>query len=337
MQRCIGKALGQLQHLDVLVQVADGLLLPFGQQSQPVGDVLFGGQQVGQVDIGRALKHPDAEFVRFDALVQRFGQLFRRLVDEIGGRFQQLRTGQAGVAVARIVAQGAQKGGFQPLGAVPFHVVVLGDAVGVAEIQLQRLTAEQIGVGGDGIHGAGAEHPEHLHRAAGADLKLGQIGDELPHPEHPLELLLDAVGLVRRDTRDDGKLGGVVGDHFQRRRAEFIDDLVGRAGPDIGQRAAGQEGVDRFQIPGHIGLALLGMELASVGGVVLVFSPADHAFARVELAHDAADHRHRAAAGDLEHGVAVVRVLVNDVLHRAFQLFQLLLHRVLTSFRHKYL
>ena len=197
LQRCIGKALGQLQDLDVLVQVADGLLLPLGQQGQPVGDVLFGGQQVGQVDVGCALKHPDAEFVRFDALVQCFGQLFRRLVDEIGGRFQQLRTGQAGVAVARIVAQGAQKGGFQPLGAVPFHVIILGDAVGVAEIQLQRLAAEQIGVGGDGIHGAGAEHPEHLHRAAGADLKLGQIGDKLSHPEHPLELLLDAVGLVR--------------------------------------------------------------------------------------------------------------------------------------------
>lgn len=48
LQRCIGKALGQLQYLDVLVQVADGLLLPLGQQGQPVGDVLFSGQQVGR-------------------------------------------------------------------------------------------------------------------------------------------------------------------------------------------------------------------------------------------------------------------------------------------------
>ena len=51
------------------------------------------------------------------------------------------------------------------------------------------------------LHCAGAEGAEDLHRAAGADLKLGQIGDELPHSEHPLELLLDAVGLVRRDAR----------------------------------------------------------------------------------------------------------------------------------------
>ena len=167
LQRRIGKALGQFQHLDVPVQVAGGALAPPGQHGQPVGNVLLGGQQVGQVDVGRALEHLDAEFFGLDALVQRSGQLFRRLVDEIGGRFQQLGTGQAGVAVARVVAQGAQKSSFQPLGAVPFHVVILGDAVGVAEIQLQRLTAEQIGVGGDGVHGPGAKHPEHLHRAGG--------------------------------------------------------------------------------------------------------------------------------------------------------------------------
>ena len=156
-------------------------------------------------------------------------------MDEIGGRFQQLRTGQAGVAVARIVAQGAQKGGFQPLGAVPFHVIILGDAVGVAEIQLQRLAAEQIGVGGDGVHGAGAKHPEHLHRAAGADLKLRQIGDELPHPEHPLELLLDAVGLVRRDAGHLREPGRVVGDHLKRLGTEQVDDLIRRLGPDVRQ------------------------------------------------------------------------------------------------------
>ena len=328
LQRCIGKALGQLQYLDVLVQVADGLLLPLGQQGQPVGDVLFGGQQVGQVDVGCALKHPDAEFVRFDALVQCFGQLFRRLVDEMGGRFQQLRTGQAGVAVARIVAQSAQKSSFQPLGAVPFHVIILGDAVGVAEIQLQRLAAEQIGVGGDGVHGAGAEHPEYLHRAAGADLKLGQIGDELPHPEHPLELLLDAVGLVRRDAGDGGQLGRVVRNDLQCLCPELVEDLRGRARSDVGQRAAGEEGVDGFQILGHVGLALLRVELAAIGGVVFILAAADDALACMQLPHHAAHHREDAAAGDFKDGVAVVRIFVDDVFDRTLDLFQFLLHRL---------
>ena len=79
-------------------------------------------------------------------MIQRARQLFRRLMDEVGGSGQQLRPGQTGVSVARIVAQGAQQSSFQPLGTVPFHVVVLGDAVRVAEVQLQRLAAQQIGV-----------------------------------------------------------------------------------------------------------------------------------------------------------------------------------------------
>ena len=129
----------------------------------------------------------------------------------------------------------------------------------------------------------GPQDAEHLHGAAGADLELRQIGDQFPHSEHPLELLLDTVSFVRRDAGNQGELGGVVGDHLQRRRAEFVDDLIGRARPDIRQGAAGKEGVYRFQILRHIGLALLGVELAAIGGVVLIFTAADHALARMEL------------------------------------------------------
>ena len=227
------------------------------------------------------------------------------------------------MAVARVVAQGAQKRCFQPLGAVPFHVVILCNAVRMAEIQLQGFPTEQIRVLGDGLHGTGAKDAEHLHGAARADLELRQIGDQFPHSEHPLELLLDAVSFVRRDAGDQGELGGVVGDHLQRRRAEFIDDLIGRARPDIRQGAAGKKGVYRFQILRHIGLALLGVELAAIGGVVLIFTAADHALARMELAHDPAHHGDRAAAGNFKHRVAVIRVLVDNVLHRSLDLFQL--------------
>ena len=139
------------------------------------------------------------------------------------------------MAVARVVAQGAQEGSFQPLGAVPCHVVILSNAVRMAEIQLQRLPAEQIGVLGNGVHGTGAKGAEDLHRPPGADLKLSQIGDELPHPEHPLEFLLDAVGLIRRDAWDRGELGRVIGDDLQRLGTEFIKDLVRRPGTDIRQ------------------------------------------------------------------------------------------------------
>ena len=79
-------------------------------------------------------------------MIQCTGQLFRRLVDKVGGSRQQLCPGQTGVAVARIMAQGAQQSSFQPLGAVSFHVVILGNAVRVTEVQLQRLAAQQIGV-----------------------------------------------------------------------------------------------------------------------------------------------------------------------------------------------
>ena len=323
LERRVSKALRQFQYLDVLVEAVGRLLPTLGQHGQTVGDVLLCGQQIRQINIRCAVEHPHRQFPGLDAAVQRRRQLFGGLVDEVRCRFQQLRPGQTGVAVACVVAQSAQEGGFQPLGAVPCHLVILGDAVGMAEVQLQRFAAEQVGVLLDGLHGPRPEGAEDLHRPAGADLELSQIGDELPHSEHPLELLLDAVSFVRRDAGDQGELGGVVGDHLQRRRAEFVDDLIGRARPDIRQGAAGKEGVYRFQILRHIGLALLGVELAAIGGVVLIFTAADHALARMELAHDPAHHGDRAAAGNFKHRVAVVRVLVDNVLHRSLDLFQL--------------
>ena len=130
---------------------------------------------------------------------------------------------------------------------------------------------------------------------------------------------------------DEGELGGVVGDDLQRRRAELVDDLVRRPCADVGQRPAGEEGVDGLEVFGHIGLALLCVELPPVGGVVLVPPPADDALPCMKLPHHAADHRHHTAARYLEHGVAVVGVLVDDIFHRAFQLFQLLFCHLLTS------
>ena len=331
LQGRIGKALRQFQNLNVFIQPVGGILAPFCQHGKPGGNVLLGFQQVGQINIRCTVKQLHPQFFGADALVQRSSQLFRRLMDKIGCRFQQLGARQAGVAVARVVAQGAQQGRFQPLGAVAFHVVILGNAVRVAEIQLQRFAAEQIGICRNGLHGPGAEGAEHLHRAARADLELRQIGDQLPHPKHPLELLLDAVGLVRRDAGHLREPGRVVGDHLKRLGTEQVDDLIRRLGPDVRQRPAGKEGVHRFQILGHVGLALLCVELAAIGGVVLVAAAADHAFARVQFAHNAAHHRDHTAAGHLEHHIAVVGVLVDDVLHGALDLFQLLLCHALTS------
>ena len=274
-----------------------GILAPFCQHGKPGSNVLLGFQQVGQINIRCAVKQLHPQFFGADALVQRSSQFFRRLMDKIGCRFQQLGARQAGVAVARVVAQGAQQGRFQPLCAVAFHVVILGNAVRVAEIQLQRFAAEQIGICRNGLHGPGPKGAEHFHSSAGADLELSQISNELPHPEHPLELLLDTVGLVGRDARHLREPGRVVGDHLQRLRPEQIDNLIRCFGSDVWQRPAGKEGVDRFQILRHVGLALLCVELAAVGGVVLISAAAYHAFACVQFPHDAAHPRDHPAAG----------------------------------------
>ena len=157
-------------------------------------------------------------------------------------------------------------------------MVILGDAVRVAEVQLQRLAAQQIGVGRNGLHCPHAKGFEHLHGLAGADLELRQIGDELPHAEHPLELLLNAIGFIRRDAGDLGQPGGVVGDDLQRFSPEHINDLIRSPCADIRQGTAGQKGVHRFQILGHIGFAFLRVELAAIGGMVFVSAAADDAF-----------------------------------------------------------
>ena len=336
MQGGVGKALGQLQYLDILIQLPDGVLAALCQQIQPVGNGLLCGQQIRQIDVGHGIEHLYAQFLVLDAAVQCTRQLFRRLVDKVGCGGQQLRPGQAGMAIARIMAQRAQQGSFQPLGTVPFHMVILGDAVRMAEVQLQRLPAKQIRVGGDGLHGPHTKGAEHLHGLAGADLELCQISDKLPHPEHPLELLLDAVGLIRRDAWDLGQPGGVVGDDLQRLSSKHINDLIRSFCPDIRQGAAGQKGIYRLQILGHIGFALLRVELAAIGSVVLVPAAAENALACMQLAHNAAHHREHTAARDLEHHVAVIRIFVDNILHDALDLFQLLFVHQLHLLLHRY-
>ena len=64
------------------------------------------------------------------------------------------------------------------------------------------------------------------------------------------------------------------------------------------------------------------------GGGHMHMNMADDAFACVQLAYDAADHREYPAAGDFEHHIAVILVLVDDILHDAFNLFQLLVHQL---------
>ena len=215
-------------------------------------------------------------------------------------------------------------------------MVILGDAVRVTEVQLQRLAAQQIGVGRNGLHRPHTKGFEYLHGLAGTDLELRQIGDELPHAKHPLEFLLNAVGFIRRDAGDLGQPGRVVGDDLQRLGAKHINDLIRSPCADIRQGTAGQKGVHRFQILGHIGLAFLRVELAAIGGMVFVPTAADDAFPCVQLSYDAADHREHPAARDLEHRIAVILVLVDDILHNAFDLFQLLLVHQLHLLLHRY-
>lgn len=210
------------------------------------------------------------------------------------------------MSVACVMAQRAQQSGLQTLVAVPCHLVILSNTVRMPEIQLQRLAAEQIGVLLDRLHRPRPKSPEHLHSPAGANLELSKIGDQLPHAKHPLELLLDAVCFVRRYTGDGRQTGRVICNDIQSRCAKGIDDLIRSSGSNIRQRAAGQKGIDRLQIPGHIGLTLLGVELAAIGRVVLVPAAADHGLSSMQFSHHAAHHRDHTPAGDLKHGIAAV-------------------------------
>ena len=64
------------------------------------------------------------------------------------------------------------------------------------------------------------------------------------------------------------------------------------------------------------------MELAAIGGVVLIPAAAYYAFACVQLPHDAAHHRDNPAAGYFKHRVTVILVFIDNIFHGAFDLFQ---------------
>ena len=86
------------------IQLPYGILAALCQQIQPIGNVLLRRQQIRQINIRYRVEHFHGQFFRLDAPIQCTGQLFRRLMDEVGRRRQQLCPGQTGVAVARVVA-----------------------------------------------------------------------------------------------------------------------------------------------------------------------------------------------------------------------------------------
>ena len=116
-----------------------------------------------------------------------------------------------------------------------------------------------------------------------------------------------------------------------RKESAFVDRVTAEVGKVIvGQKDLVDKVLVALLCRGHV--LLEGVPgLAKTLTVKTIASVLDASFARVQFTHNAAHHCDHTAAGHLEHHIAVVGVLVDDVLHGALDLFQLLLCHALTS------
>ena len=134
LQRRVRKALRHFQHADVRIQRRRGLGGERRKLAEPRGNVLLGGEQVGQVDVLDAVKRAGAQFLGGEQLVERGFQVAQRQAEKFRRRFKQFIPRQAGVTVARVVPQRVEQPRRHPQAAACLKLQRRRDGVHLTEL-----------------------------------------------------------------------------------------------------------------------------------------------------------------------------------------------------------
>ena len=185
----VGKALGAFQNGDAPVHAGGRGRRMAAEFPQPGGDVSLGTEKVRQKNELALRPGASAHFAIIQQAVQFAVHRVRLDRQAFGGGPHQPFTRQAGVAVACVVAQDVKEARPHPQKVLQVHLQFRRDGVRLAEFQVQRFAAEDVGIAAYLFYRARAEMAVRLHRLRRRDAKAAQIGHRLPHAEHPPELV----------------------------------------------------------------------------------------------------------------------------------------------------
>ena len=248
LQRRIGKALRKFQHVDIVFQCFGRLCGKGGHLSQPCGNILLSRKQIRQINIIRPLKRAQTQFPHAQKLSQSLLHLLRRNTKEPCCAFQQLLPGQTGVPVARVVPHGIQQPCSHAQTAALLKIQLSGDTVRLTEFQIQRLTAQQIGILVQRLHGTRTKAAVGGHRLLGIQPVSGKPRHDLPHAIHAVEFFGDGLRFFRGYSFNLAQLLRRFGNDVESLLPEPFHDFFRGGRADERQRSAGKVAEQRRRI-----------------------------------------------------------------------------------------
>ena len=153
-------------------------------------------------------------------------------------------------------------------------------------------------------------HPQGNDRA---DIRRGQKLDQAAHTGLTAEIRRHSLRLGDADALDRAELFRFVFEHVERVGTKARHHQRRRRRADTAHGASGKVGIDRVRSLRHGALGKVGLELLTVRRMRHPAAADDHGLTRHGIRNAADDHRLAAVVHvELEHGVAVFLVLIND-------------------------
>ena len=146
-----------------------------------------------------------------------------------------------------------------------------------------------------------------------ADVRRGQKLDQAAHTGLTAEIRRHSLRLGDADALDRAELFRLIFQHVERVGTKARHHQRRRRRADTAHGASGKVGIDRVRSLRHGALGKVGLELLTVRRMRHPAAADDHGLTRHGIRNAADDHRLAAVVHvELEHGVAVFLVLIND-------------------------
>ena len=293
------------------VRHAAVLRLCHGKQAlSRVGLRLMQTREIAPVAPGDPLAH---ELAALHERIHALGdQLVRHAAELRRGR-KQVAVGDEAVPAHGIVGELIQRRCGDALRALIVEAVAERQCVRLLKRGADGIRNEYVGVV---LHELERIVPVILVHAQGddrADVRRGQKLDQAAHTGLTAEIRRHGLGLGETDALDRAELFRLVFEHVERVGAEARHHQRRRRRADAAHGASGKVGIDCVRRLRHGALGEVCLELLSVCRVRHPIAADDHGLTRHGVRNAADDHGLAAVVHiQLEHGVAVFLVLIND-------------------------
>ena len=223
------------------------------------------------------------------------------------------------MAISGVVPQHIQQGRPYPQAALLRQLQPGRHLIHLRKAEMQRFTAEQIGVFRKGLQRMGAIRPVHLHGARGGNAVLPKPGHHFPRTKLAAEFLMNGIGLFLIQPPNGGQLFRVLGNDVQGIGAEHRHDFFRRGRADVGQCAAGQIGLNVLHCLRNGRGTGGGLKLPPVGWVRFKMTFQFDRLADVNFSHHTGGLYQFRTGVYGKHHIAVILILKNQIFNYALK------------------